>query len=132
LEPLFLPHSVELPPAVSVFVPCIVFLPGPNCNVVANSLSYRPEPIMAKSESTTEDYDDHRTCLAKQPYDILVGWVVCCIALGAIVEFWRPAPPLGLDPSTVREAVKSAPLGNPKEDDATLADEMGMVAKGRK
>jgi hypothetical protein len=92
----------------------------------------RPEAIMAKSERTTEDYEDRRTRLAKQPYNVLIGWaVVCCIALGALVEFWRPAL-LSFGPeSTVREAVKHAPIGNPsfEADEPTLADDIGMIAK---
>jgi hypothetical protein len=87
---------------------------------------------MAKSERTTEDYEYRRTRLAKQPYDVLTGWaVVCFVALGVLVEFWGPALLSSGAESIVREVVKHPGIGNPsfQADEATLADEIGMVAK---
>ena len=83
---------------------------------------------MAKSETTTEDYEDHRTHLAKQPHDVLIAWaVVCCLALGVIVGYSesvspRFAPELAVDDG----AHATLALHGEK---ATLADEIGLIPK---
>jgi hypothetical protein len=84
---------------------------------------------MAKSETTTEDYEDHRTHLAKQPYDVLIAWaVVCCLALGVIVGYSELAS-LRFGPGLpVDDGVNHATLAVHGEK-ATLADEIGMIPK---
>ena len=87
---------------------------------------------MAKSETTTEDYEDHRTHLAKQPYDVLIAWaVVCCLALGVTVGYsesvsLRFGPELPVDDGANRSPGATLAVHDEK---ATLADEIGMIPK---
>jgi hypothetical protein len=92
---------------------------------------------MAKSETTTEDYEDHRTHLTKQPYDVqpydvLIAWaVVCCLALGVIVGYsasvsLRFGPELPVDDGANHSPGATLAVHGEK---ATLADEIGMIPK---
>jgi hypothetical protein len=85
---------------------------------------------MAKTAVTPDNYDDQRTHLAKQPYDILTGWaLVCCLALGIVLGFWH-YPPLGFGPeSPIAEAVTLDAVGLPlvHHEGAALADDLGMT-----
>jgi len=87
---------------------------------------------MAKSETTTEDYEDHRTHLAKQPYDVLIAWAVaCCLALGVIVGYsesvsLRFAPESPVDDGANLSPRETLAFHGEK---ATLADEIGMIPK---
>ena len=86
---------------------------------------------MAKSETTTEDYEDHRTHLAKQPYDVLIAWAVaCCLALGVIVGLSESVSLLG-PKSPVDDGANRSPRATLTShgEKATLADEIGMVPK---
>jgi hypothetical protein len=96
-----------------------------------------PESIMAKSEpttseTTTEDYEDHRAHLAKQPHDILIAWaVVCCLALGVIIAYSNSAS-LRLEPELpVNDAANLLPRPTHAfyGEEATLAEEIGMIPK---
>ena len=83
---------------------------------------------MAKSEMTPEDYEDHRSHLVMQRYDVLIAWaVVCCLALRVIVGysesvFPRFGPELAVDDG----AHATLALHGEK---ATLADEIGLIPK---
>jgi hypothetical protein len=91
-----------------------------------------PESIMDKSETTADDYDDHRAHLAKQPYDILIAWaVVCCLALGVIIAYSDSAA-LRYGPEwSVNDGANLSPRPSLALDgeEATLADEIGMIPK---
>ena len=85
---------------------------------------------MAKSEMTTEDYEDHRSHLAMQPYDVLVAWaVVCCLALGGIVGYsasLRSGPEVPADDGANLSPRETLAFHGAK---ATLADEIGMIPR---
>jgi hypothetical protein len=89
-----------------------------------------PESIMAKSEMTTEDYEDHRSHLAMQPYDVLVAWaVVCCLALGGIVGYsvsLRSGPELPADDGANLSPRETLAFHG---EEPTLADEIGMIPR---
>ncbi|MBV8653506.1 MAG: hypothetical protein JO255_18735 [Alphaproteobacteria bacterium] len=81
---------------------------------------------MAKSETTDDDYEDHRTHLAKQPYDILIAWaVVCCLALGVIIGSSASVSVRFGPELPVHDGANRAFHG----EQATLADEIGLIPK---